>query len=253
MTCEEFRSRLTAFSLGELEAGEAEAAREHVGHCSACASAVLLDRQLTALLRSSAVPAPRALRNQVRAALRAEAAQRRAGGRRRHWLAFGSATGLAAAVIAAALLLVPAPARSSPLAAAWTAYRSEARIRWAAPTGQVASRLNAVLGPAARTPDLSAFGLHPHGWGARDLAGHLAAVAEYRSDSGRRVALIRWRGQLPRTIGAAAETGQDVETVTWGGTGSAWWRSDDGVVWCLIGSADRQTLERIAERLYGES
>src|SRR5919197_359244 len=165
MTCEDFRSRLTAFSLGELEAGEAEAAREHVGHCSACASAVLLDRQLTALLRSSAVPAPRALRNQGRAALRAQAAQRRDGRQR------------------------PGP----------------------------------------------------------------AVVAEYRSDSGRRVALIRWRGQLPRTIGAAAETGQDVETVSWGGTGSAWWRSDDGVVWCLIGSADRQTLERLAERLYGES
>src|SRR5919197_275512 len=167
MTCEDFRSRLTAFSLGELDPSEAEAAREHVGHCSACASATLLDRQLTALL------------------------------------------------------LVPAPARSGPLAAAWTAYRSEATIRWAAPTGEVAGRLNAVLGPAARTPDLSAFGLRPRGWGARDLAGHLAAVAEYRSDSGRRVALIRWRGQLPRTIGAAAETGPGGETGPRGGAGRA--------------------------------
>ena len=62
MTCDDFQLRLTAFSLGELEAEELEAAREHVAGCDDCASRALLDRQLTALARGSAVrlvPLPR--------------------------------------------------------------------------------------------------------------------------------------------------------------------------------------------------
>ena len=58
MTCEDFQLRLTAFSLGELEQGEVSDARDHVATCDDCASRLLLDRQLTALLRASAVPAP---------------------------------------------------------------------------------------------------------------------------------------------------------------------------------------------------
>ena len=57
MTCEDFQLRLTAFSLGELEQSELPAARDHIAACDRCASRVLLDRQLTALLRAAAVPA----------------------------------------------------------------------------------------------------------------------------------------------------------------------------------------------------
>ena len=52
MTCEDFQLRLTAFSLGELDQDELEAAREHVAACDHCASQVLLYHQLTALLRT---------------------------------------------------------------------------------------------------------------------------------------------------------------------------------------------------------
>ena len=58
MTCEDFQLRLTAFSLGELDQGEVSEAADHVAACDDCASRVLVDRQLTALLRASAVPAP---------------------------------------------------------------------------------------------------------------------------------------------------------------------------------------------------
>ena len=74
MTCEEFQLRLTAFSLGELEPDERRHAREHLAGCDDCASRVLVDRQLTALLRTSAVPAPEATRTAVLAAVRTEAA-----------------------------------------------------------------------------------------------------------------------------------------------------------------------------------
>jgi anti-sigma factor RsiW len=250
MTCEEFRGQLTAFGLGELGPDAAAAARAHVAGCSACAAAVLADRQLTALLRRSVVPLPRSVGGGVRAALRAEAARRRPG-RRRHWLALGAAAGLAAAVAAAALLLVPAPDRASPLAAAWRAYETEATIRWTRPTHPVAEQLFAVIGPDAQTPDLRAFGLRPTGWGARELADHLAAVAEFRDAAGHRVAVVRWRGALPRTGGIPA-VGGDVHTATWGATGTAWWEAD-GVVWCLIGTVDQPTLQRVAASLYRES
>jgi anti-sigma factor RsiW len=255
MTCEDFQDRLTAFGLGELDPAEAAAAREHVARCPDCASATLLDRQLTALVRGSAVPAPRGLRHRLLVSLRAEAARLEGAprrGRRRHWLAFASAAGVAAAVVAAAVLLVPVPDRSAPLAAAWSAYRSEPTIRTVAPSAAVAGRLSAVLGPAASTPDLAGLGLRTRGWGARTLANHLAAVAEYRDADGHRVVLIRWRGELPRTGGAPAAPGHEVETASWGRTSSAWWRVD-GVVWCLIGRVDRRALDRVADHLYGES
>ena len=56
MTCEDFRLRLTAFSLGELEQGERQRTRDHLAACDDCASRVLVDRQLTALLRARRSP-----------------------------------------------------------------------------------------------------------------------------------------------------------------------------------------------------
>jgi hypothetical protein len=256
MTCEELQVRLTALSLGELEPAEAAAAREHIAHCGDCASAVLLDRQLTALLRASAVPAPEAVQSSVLAALRAEAAAadaRPAGrpARRRHWLALGTAALAAAAVLAIAVLLVPAPDAGSALAAAWRSYHREPVAAGTAPGAAAAERLYAVLGPAAHTPDLSDVGLRAIGWDARTLAGHVAVAAEYRDDAGRRFMVMRWRGELPRMARAPDES-EELEVYRWGRHASAWWRSD-GVVWCLIGTVDQTTLYRVAERLAGES
>src|SRR4029453_3721470 len=60
MTCEDFQLRLTAYSLGELDQDELQAARDHVAGCDDCASRALLDRQLTARLRAAAARDPRA-------------------------------------------------------------------------------------------------------------------------------------------------------------------------------------------------
>jgi anti-sigma factor RsiW len=248
MTCEQFRERLTAFSLGELESHEAVAAREHVSHCSACASSALLDRQLTALVRSSAVSTPPEARARILAELRTQAAAepgRR--GRRRHWLSLGAAAGLAAALLAATVLVVPVPQRSSPLEAAWSAYRSEPlMLRWDASTQK---RLTAVLGPAAATPNLAADGFRVQATGSRMLAGHLAAVTEYRDPHGRRVTLIRWKGSLPEMAGAnQAADGAQVEGARWNHVGSMWWQGN-GIVYCLIGGVDQATLYKVTDRL----
>jgi anti-sigma factor RsiW len=256
MTCDDFQLRLTAYSLGELDADELQAARDHVAGCDDCASRALLDRQLTALLRGSAVPAPEETRATVLTAVRAEAAGTavpapgRRPGRRRHWVALAAALLAAAAVVAAALLVVPAPDPGSPLAAAWHSYHTEGRNGLGTPSQAEADRLFAVLGPAARTPDLAAYGLRKDGWAARDLAGHLAAVAEYRDAEGGRVTLMRWRGELPPM--PSGSDGDELAAYRWGRHTSYWWRAD-GVVWCLVGTIDQERLYRIAEHLGGES
>ena len=73
MTCEEFRLQLTAFSLGELGADERQRAHDHVAACDDCASRLLRDRQLTALVRTTSVAVPQETRAAVLAAVRAEA------------------------------------------------------------------------------------------------------------------------------------------------------------------------------------
>jgi anti-sigma factor RsiW len=254
MTCDDFQGQLTAYSLGELEQEELHAARDHVAGCDRCAAQLLLDRQLTALLRVSAVPAPAETRaavlSVVREEARREAARRRPGARRRHWAALVAALLGAAAVVAAALLVVPAPDPADPLAAAWTSYHARGQEGLGIPGEATAERLFAVLGPASRTPDLTAYGLQPRGWEARDLAGHLAAVAEYRDAEGGRVTLMRWRGELPRM--AKAPPGGGLKAYRWGRHTSFWWRAD-GVVWCLVGTVDQDRLYELAERLGGES
>jgi hypothetical protein len=114
---------------------------------------------------------------------------------------------------------------------------------------EAGQRLTAVLGPAAGTPDLGAAGMHVQATGARMLAGHLAAVAEYRSPTGRRVTLIRWKGTLPTMDGGngAAKEGQ-LESVRWDQVGSIWWRAH-GIVYCLVGGVDQKTLYRLSDRL----
>jgi Putative zinc-finger len=259
MTCEDFRHRLTAFSLGELEQGERQRTRDHLAACDDCASRVLVDRQLTALLRASAVPAPAGTRAAVLAAVRDEAGLPAASprrqapprkARRRHWVALAAALLAAAAVLAAALLVVPAPDPGSPLSAAWSSYHDRGKDGLGTPSEAEADRLFAVLGPASRSPDLAAFGLAKNGWEARDLAGHVAAVAEYRDAEGGRVTLMRWRGDLPQM--AKGTEGGKLAAYTWGRHTSYWWRAD-GVVWCLVGTIDQKRLYEIAEHLGGES
>jgi Putative zinc-finger len=256
MTCDDFQLRLTAYSLGELDEDELQAARDHVAGCDDCASRALLDRQLTALLRGSAVPAPEETRAAVLTAVRAEAAgtaapvRGRSPRRRRHWVALAAALLAAAAVVAAALLVVPAPDPGSPLAAAWHSYHAVGKNGLGTPSQTEADRLFAVLGPASRTPDLGAYGLRKDGWDARDLAGHLAAVAEYRDAEGGRVTLMRWRGELPPM--PSGTDGDELAAYRWGRHTSYWWRAD-GVVWCLVGTIDQERLYEIAEHLGGES
>jgi hypothetical protein len=156
----------------------------------------------------------------------------------------------AAAVLAAALLVVPAPDPGSPLSAAWSSYHARGQDGLGTPTEAEADRLFAVLGPDSRTPDLAAFGLAKDGWEARDLAGHLAAVAEYRDPDGGRVTLMRWRGDLPRV--ARGTEGGELAAYTWGRHTSYWWEAD-GLVWCLVGTIDQKRLYGIAEHLGGES
>jgi anti-sigma factor RsiW len=254
MTCDDFEVRVTAFSLGELDQAELPEARDHVAACDDCARRVLLDRQLTALLRRSVVPVPQETREAVLAALRDEAGRHpspsRRPARRRHWVALAAALAGAVAVLAAALLLVPAPDPGSPLAAAWSSYHAEGKEGLGSPDQATAERMFAVLGPSSRTPDLAAFGLQKKGWEARDLAGHLAAVAEYRDPEGGRVTLMRWRGELPQM--ARAPAGGGLKAYRWGRHTSYWWRAD-GIVWCLVGTVDQDRLYGIAEHLGGES
>jgi hypothetical protein len=260
MTCEEFRLQLTAFSLGELEPGERQRAHDHVAACDDCASRLLRDRQLTALVRTTTVEVPQATRTAVVAAVRAEAGagakvaaapgQARRPLRRRHWIALAAALLAAAAVVAAALLITPAPDPGSPLAAAWSSYHARGKEGLGTPSDAQAERLFAVLGPDARPPDLRGYGLRPDGWEARDLAGHLASVAEYRNHEGGRLTVMRWRGELPAV--ARAPAGSGLKAYRWGRHTSYWWRAD-GVVWCLVGTIDQGRLYDIAEHLGGES
>jgi len=236
MTCDDFQLQLTAFSLGELSSDERQQARDHVAACDDCASRMLRDRQLTALTRTSAVPAPEATRTAVLAAVRAEAAKaapapatpaperlpaRRV--RRRHWVA---------------------------LAAAWSSYHARGKDGLGTPSPKEAERLFAVLGPDSRPPDLAGYGLRQDGWEGRDLAGHVAAVAEYRDHEGGRLTLMRWRGELPAV--ARAPAGSGLKAYRWGRHTSYWWRAD-GVVWCMVGTIDQDQLYEIAEHLGGES
>ena len=48
------------------------------------------------------------------------------------------------------------------------------------------------------------------------------------------------------------EDDDQLEVYRWGRHASAWWEAD-GVVWCLIGTVDDSSLQRVAERLPGES
>ena len=213
MTCEDFRLRLTAFSLGELEQGERQRTRDHLAACDDCASRVLVDRQLTALLRASAVPAPSETRAAVLAAVRAEAGAGPRPACRRLPLAGRPLPGRPGAGTGSPWpppCWPPPPWSPRPC---WWCRPPTRAARCPRPGARTTTGARTASAPRARPrpsgcsrssgrprapPTWPPSGSGKDGWEARDLAGHVAAVAEYRDAEGGRVTLMRWRGDLPR-------------------------------------------------------
>jgi hypothetical protein len=82
------------------------------------------------------------------------------------------------------------------------------------------------------------------------LAGHLAAVTEYRDMAGQRVTFLRWKGDLPEIASARPSRDPGIVAARWGPTGSVWWASH-GLVYCLIGGVDQRLLYEVTEHLQG--
>jgi anti-sigma factor RsiW len=87
MTCQELRACLGAHLDGELELERSLAADEHLAFCMACQWAYARERELRALLRTRLLrePAPAALGERVRAALRRAGRRERWDAARRSW------------------------------------------------------------------------------------------------------------------------------------------------------------------------
>lgn len=230
MTCEQFASQLTAFSLGELSAEEAAEAREHLQQCTGCTTLTLRDRQLVSMLRSSAVPAPASVHQAVRTAVRSQPTR----GRRRRTL---SPRLLAVAalvpVLAFALVMTvlanrdsPSPEEPSELLAAWDVYHADSLpYENGGPSG-------------AGTWDLGAAGLRLESSGELTLAGLPATATEYRGSGTQRLVVFSWQGSLPETgVGSRGGDYPDVQLSSWGTTTSAWWE-DAGAVFCAVGDLE---------------
>ena len=265
MTCEELL-RLTAFSLGELEPGERQRARDHLAGCDDCASRVLMDRQLTALLRTSAVPAPEATRTAVLAAVRAEAHEHasrsaplpeRAGGGASPAGRPGAGTGSPwprpwwgpPPWSPRPCWWCRPPTRAARCRRPGAPTTTRARTGWAAPARPRPSGCSPSSGrPRAPRPgDL------------RPPQGRLGGTRPGRARGrGGRVPRRRPTGGSRSCAGGATCPGWPRAPraaswpPTWGRHTSYWWRAD-GVVWCLVGTIDQDRLYKIAEALGGES
>lgn len=238
MTCDQFASQLTAFSLGELSAEDAGEARAHLQECAGCTTLTLRDRQLVSMLRSSAVPAPASVHQAVRTAVRGRPAR----GRRRRML---SPRLLAAAALVPVLAVVlvmtvlvnresPAPDEPPELLAAWDVYHADSLpYEDGGPSGDPSG--------GAETWDLSATGLRLVSSGELTLAGLPATATEYRGGGSQRLVVFSWHGRLPETrTGGDDSQGAgypDVQISSWGTTTSAWWE-DAGSVYCAVGDLD---------------
>jgi anti-sigma factor RsiW len=249
MRCEDFVARLTAFSLGELPEAQAAEARDHLTGCDRCATLVLRDRELVGRLRSSAVPAPAAVHATVRLALRRERRLRRRQLLRRA-VAVAAAAALAGVVTFSPSVgrapSGPAPAAAppraeqpGPLAAAWAAYQAPLL-----PLEQVGAGDPLLLGFVPVTPDLDRLGLRRAVSGTLRLAGRPAFATEYRSDSGTRLTVFRWKGTLPDSDDDYPSGSRPELQITRSGlTSSAWW--DDGqVVYCAVGDLAQPVFEQ---------
>jgi hypothetical protein len=154
-------------------------------------------------------------------------------------------------VVAVAIALVSfvperAASPSTPLAAAWSAFGAN-RLPLDQPPDDRAIRT--LIGSGAAAPDLTGLDLKVASVGSLRLAGQPAVGAEYRGSAGERLAFFRWRGQLPQAAedyqkGAAPQ----LQTSSWGPTQSAWWEHD-GLVYCLVGTLDEPSFDKVVARI----
>jgi hypothetical protein len=227
MTCEDFQLRLTAFSLGELEQGEVSDARDHVATCDDCASRLLLDRQLTALLRASAVPAPQETVTAVLATVRAEAGAGRLApsprqpARRRHWLPWPRPC------------WPPPPCSPSPC---WCRRPPTRAARCPRPGAPITPGARTASAPRPRPRPTgcspSGAGLaHPRPGRLRPPQGRLGGPRPGRAPGrGGRVPRPRRRAGHPDALAgrpapvAKGSDGGELAAYTWGRHTSYWWR-----------------------------
>jgi hypothetical protein len=274
--CDDFAERLTAFNLGELDAGEAAKARAHVAGCGDCAGLVLADRALSSRLRAEAGQVPASVHLSVREVLASA----------------GFSPSAASSPPAEASRPAPAaPAASTPKAAepevvpepvplrprrsrAWRVVSALAAaavllvaiLVWTRPDsgepappqagGTIGAAMQAfAAGPLRFDPALGAkpvrskelTGLRVAGSGRMELAGTTVAATEYRGADGSRLAVFWWPGSLPPAY--AREGGKPgPRTSTSGGNTSTWW-AHDGVAWCVVGNIDRATYDRALDEI----
>jgi anti-sigma factor RsiW len=269
MRCE-FEDRLTAAELGELSGPEAAALEAHVAGCDHCTAARRVDQLLAERLHTEfATPAPQGVHQAVRAALVTEARRlpntqpaavpaapvRR---RRRWWLVAAPVAAALAIVVAAALLLgrsdrlLPPPTNvPPPLAAAWSAYGTDALPVSPDGGGVTGAQRTAVLGQAPAMPDAGRRDLHAVGWGALNLAGKPSIAAEYRSSGGQRLTVFRWRGKLTDAVQRDRATKPAaIQGTPWGPSLSAQWNTPDGRVVCVVGNLPQASFNRVVKDLH---
>ena len=145
--CERFRELLFRQCDEPLTGEEAAALRTHLEECPACRALAEALAETQEALREEVTP-PADFTDRVMAAVRAEAAGKKARRRRQTVLRWGS---LAAAAVAAVLITLPRPARSS--AAAGHALMAESA---AAPAAAPAGDDSMLAEEAFRGPDTEA-------------------------------------------------------------------------------------------------
>jgi hypothetical protein len=275
--CDDFAERLTAFNLGELDAGEAAKARAHVAGCGDCAGLVLADRALSSRLRAEAGHAPESVRLSVREALTGAGFSPSAAPAS---ATSASATPATAPSAPASSLpkpsdpVVPAPVPLRPRRSrAWrlvsalaaAAVLLVAILVWTRPddgaapvsqAGTIGAAMQAFAsGPLRFDPALGTrpggskqlTGLRVAGSGRMELAGTRVEATEYRGADGTRLAVFWWPGSLPPAY--AREGGAPgPRTSTSGGTTSTWW-AHNGVAWCVVGNIDRATYDRALDEI----
>jgi hypothetical protein len=215
-----------------------------------------------------ATPAPQGVHQAVRAALATEARRlpdiRPAAipappPRRRRWrfLVAPVAAALAIVVVAALLLgrsdrLLPPPTNvPPPLAAAWSAYGTDALPVSPDGGGVTAAQRTAVLGQAPAMPDAGHRDLQPIGWGELSLAGKPSIATEYRTSDGQRLTLFRWRGKLTDAVQRdRASKPAAIQGTPWGPSLSAQWNTPDGRVVCVVGNLPQASFNRAVKDLH---
>ncbi len=194
------------------------------------------------MLRGAAVPAPTTVHHAVRVAVtRSRQARQRKLLRRA--LSGLLAASLVFGVAVTAFVATRPAAPETPLAAAWSAYEEDELALDTAIDPQ------ATLGTLVVSPDLGDLGLEPVSTGGIELADREAVATEYFGDGGERLAVFRWRGELPDAPGGTpASFRPELQTTSWGPAESAWWARGD-VVYCAVGNLEQPEFRDAVERL----